>query len=178
MRKWTSLWCVFSLVVVLAAAGGCKSDSPEPVTFEETEEEVVVQQDDTGSLPEDVDLESLIWSKDTGLQTVYFDFDKSDIRADAAATLEENAAKIKQIPAQQNCIIRIAGHCDERGTQEYNLALGERRALAVREYLIKLGCAGDRLITVSYGEEQPAQEGHDESAWKWNRRAEFEKGSM
>jgi len=86
------------------------------------------------------------------------------------ATLRGNADKIKQVPG---VIIQLAGHCDERGTQEYNLALGERRALAVREHLIQLGISGNRLITISYGEESPAVMGSGESAWAKNRRCEF-----
>ncbi len=70
-------------------------------------------------------------------------------------------------------IIQIAGHCDERGTEEYNIALGERRALSVREHLIQLGVSGDRMITISFGEEMPAVEGNTEAAYKFNRRCEF-----
>jgi peptidoglycan-associated lipoprotein len=94
------------------------------------------------------------------------------LRPDALATLKENAALLSKYP---HVIVQIEGHCDERGTQEYNLALGERRALAAREHLTKLGISGDRLITISYGEEVPADLGHDEGAWTQNRRAEFSK---
>jgi peptidoglycan-associated lipoprotein len=72
-------------------------------------------------------------------------------------------------------IVQVEGHCDERGTQEYNLALGEKRALATREHLIKLGIPADRIITISYGEEMPAIQGGGESAWAQNRRCEFNK---
>ena len=89
-------------------------------------------------------------------------------------TLKRNAEIIKQMP---NSVIQIEGHCDERGTQQYNLALGERRALAVRDYLIRLGISGDRLVTISYGEEDPADPGHSESAWAKNRRAEFNRAN-
>ena len=105
-----------------------------------------------------------------GLQTVYFDYDSSAIRSDAMATLKSNAENIKKVPG---LTIQIAGHCDSRGTQEYNLALGERRALAVRSYLMQCGTPGDRLITISYGAEMPAVPGNGESAWAKNRRAEF-----
>jgi len=70
----------------------------------------------------------------------------------------------------------VEGHCDERGTQEYNMALGERRALAVRDYLINLGVPGQNLLTISYGEERPVDPGHNEAAWAKNRRAEFSQG--
>ncbi len=106
-----------------------------------------------------LDLEKLLFTPGSqyGLETIYFDFDSSSLRPDAIATLQKNAEKIKQVPG---VIIQLAGHCDERGTQEYNLALGERRALAVRDYLIKLGIPGERLVTISYGEEFPADPGH------------------
>jgi peptidoglycan-associated lipoprotein len=119
-----------------------------------------------------LDLERLLFEPGSkyGLQTVYFDFDSSALRPDAMETLRQNAEKIKQVPG---VVIQLAGHCDERGTQEYNLALGERRALAVRNYLIQLGVSGDRLVTISYGKERPAVEGHNESAWAKNRRVEF-----
>ena len=105
-----------------------------------------------------------------GLNTVYFDYDSSAIRSDAMATLQANAEAIKKVPGK---MIQIAGHCDSRGTQEYNLALGERRALAVRTYLMQVGVPGDRLTTISYGSEAPAVPGNGEAAWAKNRRAEF-----
>ncbi|MBN2309031.1 MAG: peptidoglycan-associated lipoprotein Pal [Candidatus Hydrogenedentes bacterium] len=104
--------------------------------------------------------------------TIYFDFDSSALRPDARETLKQNAEIMKQLP---DVIIQVEGHCDERGTQEYNLALGERRALAARDFLVKLGVSGDRIITISYGEEFPADPGHDEAAWGKNRRAVFNK---
>jgi len=105
-----------------------------------------------------------------GLNTIYFDFDSSAIRPDAMATLKSNAENIKKVPGR---LIQIAGHCDSRGTQEYNLALGERRALAVRTFLTQCGVPGDRLTTISYGAEMPAVPGNSEASWAKNRRAEF-----
>jgi len=105
-----------------------------------------------------------------GMNTIYFDFDSSAIRSDAMAVLRANAEAINKVPGK---MIQIAGHCDSRGTQEYNLALGERRALAVRSYLIQVGVSGERLTTISYGAESPAVPGNNESAWAKNRRAEF-----
>jgi len=104
------------------------------------------------------------------LRTVYFDFDKSELKETARRTLTSNAGWMRANP---EFMVRIAGHCDERGTEEYNLALADRRAEAVRSYLISLGVAADRLETISYGEERPAAQGHDESAWSQNRRGEF-----
>ena len=102
---------------------------------------------------------------------VYFDFDKYDIRGDASPALRDNAETIRSHPDWRS--VTIEGHCDERGSEEYNLALGERRAVAVRAYLVNLGVASSKLETVSFGEERPAVSGHDESSWKYNRRAEF-----
>ena len=103
-------------------------------------------------------------------QSVYFDYDKSTVRSSEHSKVESVAAFLKNEP---KAILRIEGNCDERGTEEYNRALGERRALAVREYLLTLGVTADRVTTLSYGEDKPANPGHDESAWSQNRRGEF-----
>lgn len=102
--------------------------------------------------------------------TVYFDFDKYNIRTDARTALEYNAEVLKQYPDTR---ITIEGHCDERGTVEYNLALGEKRADAVRDYLAQLGINKTRMETISYGKERPVDLGHNEIAWQKNRRAAF-----
>jgi len=104
------------------------------------------------------------------LKPIYFDFDKSNIRPEFQPVLEGISGWLAARPERQ---LLIEGHCDERGTDEYNLALGERRALSVRRYLVALGVAVERLHTISYGEEKPADPGHDEAAWAKNRRAEF-----
>jgi peptidoglycan-associated lipoprotein len=101
---------------------------------------------------------------------IYFDFDRSFIRDDAKPGLQAVAAALK---ADQALNLVLEGHCDERGTLEYNLALGERRAAAAKRYLQNLGVAASRLTTLSYGEERPADPGHDEAAWAKNRRVEF-----
>jgi peptidoglycan-associated lipoprotein len=105
------------------------------------------------------------------LTTVYFDYDRSTLTPKAADKLKGNAETIRAFP--EWAYVTIQGHCDERGTEEYNLALGDRRADAVKRYLVTLGVPESRLRTVSYGELRPAVEGHDESAWSRNRRAEF-----
>jgi peptidoglycan-associated lipoprotein len=107
-----------------------------------------------------------------GFQTVYFDYDRSDIREDARAGLRANADKLN---AGNLGVVTVEGHCDERGSTEYNLALGERRANAVKRYLVDLGVPSSNLRTVSFGEERAAVQGHDESAWRYNRRADFTK---
>lgn len=101
---------------------------------------------------------------------VYFDYDSAQIRSGERPKIEAVADYLKRNPAVG---VIVEGHCDERGSNEYNLALGERRAMAVRQYLITLGIDGARIQTKSYGEERPVALGHDESAWSQNRRAEF-----
>ena len=101
---------------------------------------------------------------------IHFDFDKSEVKADAKPILEAIAMDLKANPSKY---LLVEGHCDERGTNEYNLALGERRALSTREYLVNLGVGADMIVTISYGEERPLELGHDEAAWAVNRRAEF-----
>lgn len=104
------------------------------------------------------------------LKDVFFDFDMSNIRDDQKAALNDNVAWVK---ANSRVKMTVEGHCDERGTAEYNLGLGERRAKAVKDYLVAAGIAADRIATISYGKERPFVLGHDESAWKWNRRGHF-----
>ena len=98
------------------------------------------------------------------------DLDSSEVNAASQQVLQENADVMRRNARWQ---ITIEGHCDERGTAEYNLALGERRALAARTYLLSLGIPAERVRTVSYGKEFPFDQGHDESAWSKNRRAHF-----
>lgn len=104
------------------------------------------------------------------LETIYFDYDSSDLGDASRAVLQTNAEWLKANP---NARVEIAGHCDDRGTIDYNLALGDRRAGSVRAYLVGLGIDGSRLTTVSYGEERPAVPGQDDEARSKNRRAEF-----
>ncbi len=104
------------------------------------------------------------------LKDIFFDFDQANIRDDAKPSLSEDIQWLKANPAAQ---IMIEGHCDERGSAEYNLGLGERRAKAARDYLVAAGIDAKRMKTVSYGKERPFVLGHDEAAWRWNRRAHF-----
>jgi len=177
-RKCWMLACGVLVGILVLTGPGCKSGGDDALdtglTGIEPEDETGFEESTTGEGLPVVRLEDLLFdpSSDSGLRPVYFDFDSSNLRPDALATLSGNAAKIKQAPG---VIIQIAWHCDERGTQEYNLALGERRALSVRAHLMKLGVSGDRMITISYGEEFPAVMGHGESAWAMNRRCEFNK---
>jgi peptidoglycan-associated lipoprotein len=101
---------------------------------------------------------------------VFFDYDRAALTDEARRTLNENVSWLKGNPQAR---ITVEGHCDERGTAEYNLGLGDRRAKAVREYLVAAGIDGSRIRTISYGKERPFDPGHDESAWQKNRRAHF-----
>lgn len=103
-------------------------------------------------------------------ENIYFDFDRSFIRDDAKPELEKVAAYLK---SNRDVRVLIEGHCDERGTDEYNFALGDRRAQAAKNYLMNLGIDGSRIKTISYGEERPADPGHEEPAWAKNRRDVF-----
>jgi peptidoglycan-associated lipoprotein len=134
-------------------------DEPMPVP---PEPEAIKASD----LPDDLD--SL--NRSGVLKPVFFDLDSSEVNAASQQVLQENADVMRRNARWQ---ITIEGHCDERGTAEYNLALGERRALAARTYLLSLGIPAERVRTVSYGKEFPFDQGHDESAWSKNRRAHF-----
>ena len=109
-------------------------------------------------------------NKNSPFQPVFFGYDQSEVSGDTQQVLNTNAEIMKKYPTW---IVTIEGHADERGTAEYNLALGERRALAARNYLVSLGIPADRLRTVSYGKEFPFDPGHNEEAWAKNRRAHF-----
>jgi peptidoglycan-associated lipoprotein len=104
------------------------------------------------------------------LKDVYFDFDRYDLRADARELLKVNSAWLKANPGAQ---VQIEGHCDDRGTTEYNVALGSRRAESVKDYLVTLGSSADRLSTISYAEEIPVCREHTEECWQQNRRVRF-----
>jgi peptidoglycan-associated lipoprotein len=102
---------------------------------------------------------------------IHFDYDKAALRPDDQAGLDQ---KVAILTANAAVRIRISGHCDERGSDEYNLALGNRRATAAKQYLVSHGIDASRIETVSYGEERPIATGHDEDSWAQNRRDEFE----
>ena len=149
--------------------GGSASDPTRPTPPTPVEEPTPVP-------PEPLAADSLAGrdiddiNKNSPFQPVFFRFDSSDVDAAGQQALNANAEILKTYPTW---VITIEGHADERGTAEYNLALGERRAVAARTYLVSLGVPADRLRTVSYGKEFPFDPGHDESAWEKNRRAQF-----
>jgi peptidoglycan-associated lipoprotein len=110
------------------------------------------------------------------IQDAYFDYDKSDIRPDARDALTTNAATLKSIFSDYPDAVVVEGHCDERGSAEYNLGLGDRRATAAKDFLVQLGVPSDRLKTISYGKERPVCTESNESCWQKNRRAHFSPG--
>jgi peptidoglycan-associated lipoprotein len=118
-----------------------------------------------GSRPAGADNREILKS-----ETVYFDYDKASVKSSEVPKVQRAAAYLKNNPTAS---LRVEGNCDERGTEEYNRSLGERRALAVRELLAASGIAADRITTLTNGEDQPADAGHDETAWSKNRRADF-----
>jgi len=125
-------------------------------------------------IPDKTDLEQNLSVKTTledkvlQMETIHFDYDSYELRPDAIKILEESGCLLKKYP---KATVTIEGHCDERGTVEYNIALGERRAWAVKSYLVDYGINPENLITISYGKEKPIDPGHDEDAWEKNRRA-------
>ncbi len=171
------------VLCVVACSSGPKAQAPPPTpTPDEStdiEETVIVEEeiDELGAerlstevviseLPEDLaDLNARGY-----LEDVFFDTDRFDLSPEARGVLAKNANWMLQYPT---ILVLIEGHCDERNTREYNLALGDRRANAVRDYLVSLGVAGDRVRTISYGEERAFALGHTEEAWRLNRRAHF-----
>ena len=158
-RRTTKAISITAIAALIAL--GCAStppaEPPPPVEEREFVEEVEVVEVIEEVVPE--------------LRTIYFDYNKAAIRSDARAVLKANAEII--IANRQLGSITLQGNCDERGSEEYNLALGERRAASVKQYLVDLGVPSSRLRTVSFGESKPAVMGHTESAWRWNRRTDF-----
>jgi peptidoglycan-associated lipoprotein len=154
------------LVLIMAAIFmiGCPKEKPEPVVEPPPPPPPVVEEVTPPPPPPPPPVAPL------SLTTIYFDYDKSDIRMDARDIMAQNGKSLSDHPT---AAIQIEGYCDERGTDEYNLALGERRANAARDYLVNYGIAGAKIGTISYGESRPAVPGSGEDAWSRNRRAEF-----
>ncbi len=155
----------FTTLMVALLAVGCASKKPKNAQDDGATGADGANQGLTLELNGDSD-----GGKAGGLQTVYFGYDSSNLDSDTKQTLSANADYLK---ANANVDVQIEGHTDERGGRQYNLALGERRAKAVRDYLVALGVQGKRISTISYGSERPKSEGSDESAWSQNRRANF-----
>jgi len=181
MRMHRSLKAAAVLGAVLALAAGCKkkppTTTPEAAPPPPPSVEAPPPAPTTAPAPPATRGESDVMSQD--LQTLnskgylkdgFFDFDKADLRDDARTALAADAEWMKQYASIK---VLVEGHCDERGTEEYNLSLGQKRASAVKDYLVSLGIEGSRVNTVSYGKARPFCTDHDENCWQQNRRGHF-----
>lgn len=171
--------CLLAVMLVLSFSVACKKKPKEvPPPPPQAQEQPKVEKVEAPVVQEpQLSEEELFLQKsldqinrEKPLGTIYFDYDRAVVRADAQGTLDANAAWMKKFKTAK---VLVEGHCDERGTEEYNLALGEKRAKAAQDYLLSTGVAAGRLKIISYGKSQPVNPGHDESAWQMNRRAQF-----
>jgi len=169
----------FICVLILAFSTSCKPKTkPTPPPPPAQEQPKVEKVDDAAAVKKPAMTEEEIFmsksleqiNKEQPLAMIYFDYDKSFIREDAKPVLENDAAWMKKFPTVK---VLVEGHCDERGTEEYNLALGEKRAKSAMDYMASLGVSADRMKILSYGKSQPLVTGHDEATWQKNRRAQF-----
>ncbi len=162
-----------SLLVVFSCLNGCakkKAETPPPKPEPRVREKKPAPAPRPQvKKPERREVEKVAL-RESAFDTIYFDFDKSDIRSDQRSRINKNAQLLSE---NRNVRIRIEGHCDERGTNEYNMALGQRRADSAKQYFVDYGISSSRITTISYGEERPAATGHNESAWSQNRRGEL-----
>lgn len=162
-KKWI-FWALFFVIPGLMFTVSCQKKvvdaTPEPVVEEKVEEKVEVKEEVVVSKVSDVVMQ----------EDIYFDFDKSTLTPAAQDNLLRKAEWLRENPS---ATVTIEGHCDERGTNEYNLALGDRRAESAKAFLIDLGIDRSRLATISYGEERPVDPRHNEEAWAKNRRDHF-----
>jgi len=154
------LWEIVA-VAALAVATGCQSSGR---TAQTTTQKAPIPDDSRN-----VVAESPLVPEEFELQTVYFEFNRWELNDETRRSLRSNAEQLQASPASN--VVTVTGHCDERGSEEYNLALGERRAEAVKRYLVDLGVPASRIRTLSLGEARPAVSGVGESAWSRNRRA-------
>ncbi|MBD67002.1 MAG: peptidoglycan-associated lipoprotein [Halobacteriovoraceae bacterium] len=163
LRKTLVCLTVMSMIFMVS----CSSDSKKESESDSASDTLV--SDPTGD--SNIELNGSSDDSTAGpIKTIYFDFNSSALTSAAKATLSENAEYLKMNEA---VTIEVEGHADERGGVQYNLALGEKRANRVKDYLVGLGVASDRITTVSYGKDRPVAYGHDEEAWSKNRRANF-----
>lgn len=167
---------VLSLLTVSACRRGVvKDDLDEAAAQEKMREDALKRLGEEGISEEELEaarrkVAELADQKGSVLSTVYFAFDDFSLSQEAKTVLAQNAAWLINNPQRE---VIIEGHCDERGNDEYNIVLGERRANSVKRYLIVMGVKESQLSTISFGEERPAARGHNEAAWAQNRRAEF-----
>jgi peptidoglycan-associated lipoprotein len=186
-RKRIVLWAGL-IVLVVVGVMGCRAAAPPPMTPPPVTRveppppppppEIGMREPGVGEIPVEAPPpqppirapRGIEFDFAENMQKVFFEFDKSSLTADGRTALQTNAGWLRMHP---DIRVQIEGHCDERGTIEYNLALGERRAMSVRNYLVSLGTPAEQLYSISYGEEKPAVLGHMEETWAQNRRAEF-----
>ena len=163
-------WIPILLAVLLAFAAGCAS-TPDSEPMDDAGDAVDSEFDDaSAAVPDSSMADTNISNQTLNIAPIYFDLDRYEIRSDYESILSAGAMALKESGAT----VVIEGHCDERGSDDYNVALGERRAGAVRKYLYNLGVPMGQMSIVSYGEAQPAVSGSGETAWQLNRRAEFQ----
>ncbi len=174
MRKklWISLALAFVIPGLLFTVSCApKAVGPEPAVAAVAEEEDAAKAAAEEAAAEEAARKAKMDTTELFLyEEIYFEFDKSDLLAESQEVLRSKAEFLKD---NSDAMVIIEGHCDERGTNEYNLALGDRRASSAKAFLVNLGIAGSRLTCISYGEERPADPGHNEAAWAKNRRAHF-----
>ncbi len=183
MQKFNITRLLVMLFVLTLFAAGCakKPVADDAAVTEQPTEVAVIEQQPAAVVEQQVDeaaaarraakaAASAAKRAANNLVRVYFDFDQYTLTASAKDQLMSNAMLLKSAPAVK---IQIEGHCDERGSDEYNLALGEKRALATKNYLVSLGISANRMSVISYGEEVPLDSANTEAAWAKNRRAEF-----
>jgi peptidoglycan-associated lipoprotein len=168
-KKLSLLTLILMLALALAVAPGCKKKAPKE-TPPPTQTEEIQPVEESPAVDPDAERRSEMERDLALIQTVYFEFDKAEIRSDGREAVRNNAEILRKWDGWS---VTIEGHCDERGTNEYNLALGERRARAAQRALEAEGIASSRVRTISYGKERPADPGHTETSWARNRRAEF-----
>lgn len=172
MRKklWVSLALAFVIPGLLFTAS-CAKKAVEPEPAAAVEDDAAAKAAADKAAAEEAARKAAMDARELFLyEDINFEFDKSDLLAESQEILRGKAEYLKDNP---DVLVIIEGHCDERGTNEYNLALGDRRASSAKAFLVNLGIAGSRLTSVSYGEERPADPGHDEEAWAKNRRDHF-----
>ena len=171
-KNWIKGLSIPIVLVLVVALSGCSCMKGKGATAETvTAPPAVVEQEPSPDVMA-AELAALLKEAQAegALMPIYFDFDKSNLKADAKKNLDKTSAWLSKKPTVN---IKIEGNCDERGTAEYNVALGDRRANTAKEYLVKLGVSAARLETVSWGKEKPLDPGHNEAAWAKNRRDDF-----
>src|SRR5262245_3621284 len=170
MRPILSSITLVALILTFFFVGCAKEEPPQPTPEAQPRPAAPPPPPPPSPTPPPAPSMSQQAMQDFQNQNVYFDFDKYDLRTDARTTLDQKVAFLNQYSSVR---VQIAGNCDERGTSEYNMVLGERRANAAKQYLTTAGVSAGRLTTISYGKERPIDPGHNEAAWAKNRNDQF-----